>query len=380
MMTTSMKYVLFVICPFLVVGCANEAACKKGSKNATEVNIQLENFTEGNYVIERRYAREREAIDTAVIDENGKVQFLIDVKGTQIYSVKHLEHSDEIILIASQNEKIDITGDAGNLAKSFVLSGTKENEAFQSYINIERDFQQFTDSLKQVWSKLQMKQQHFLVEKEFNQLLKDRSEQHFEKIKSFIDKHEDYFVNMLVVRSLNVKDYPDYYKKVSESLGEKFPDSEHVEQFVTDVTRMVATEVGGMAPEIKMLDQNGAQFSLSSLKGNYVLLDFWATWCRPCLKEIPNLKRVKERFSHENFEIVSVCIDRTEFKENWGNIIQQHDCNWPQLFDATGVSAKDYAIQYFPTIFLLDPQGQIIAKNIRGPQISDKLDEIFVND
>jgi hypothetical protein len=78
--------------------------------------------------------------------------------------------------------------------------------------------------------------------------------------------------------------------------------------------------------------------------------------------------------------VVSICVDKADFKPNWKKIIQKFDANWPQLFDASGTAARDYSIEYFPTIFLLNKEGEIIARNLRGHDISKKLKEVFEND
>jgi peroxiredoxin len=221
---------------------------------------------------------------------------------------------------------------------------------------------------------------HYGVEKEFNSLYMSRSIAHEEYVKMFIDGNPGRFVNLLAVRSLDMKKYPEYYRKVKEGLENKFPKSEHVTAFAKDVGRLVATKVGGLAPSFSLPSLRSEVVSLSDFKGKYVLLDFWATWCKPCIAEIPNLKAVREEFSKEDFEVVSICVDKADFKLNWEKIIEKYDANWPQLFDASGEAARDYAIEYFPTIFLLNKDGEIVAKNLRGHDISKKLRKIFEND
>jgi thiol-disulfide isomerase/thioredoxin len=115
-----------------------------------------------------------------------------------------------------------------------------------------------------------------------------------------------------------------------------------------------------------------------------VLLDFWATWCKPCIAEIPYLAKAKEQFGNQNFEIISVCIDRPEFKPQWNKIIESHGHHWVQLFDAAGETSKDYSIKAFPTIVLLDPEGKVIISSadpatagFRRDAIINKLAEIF---
>ncbi|MFT6716625.1 MAG: peroxiredoxin, partial [Saprospiraceae bacterium] len=280
----------------------------------------------------------------------------------------------------NKGDQITINAKSDNIGGSFSLKGTKENESLNGFIGHERLFQAFKDSLNKIYLNLKRNNLHYGVEKEFNSLYMSRSIAHEEYVKMFIDGNPGRFVNLLAVRSLDMKKYPEYYRKVKEGLENKFPKSEHVTAFAKDVGRLVATKVGGLAPSFSLPSLRSEVVSLSDFKGKYVLLDFWATWCKPCIAEIPNLKAVREEFSKEDFEVVSICVDKADFKLNWEKIIEKYDANWPQLFDASGEAARDYAIEYFPTIFLLNKDGEIVAKNLRGHDISKKLRKIFEND
>lgn len=226
---------------------------------------------------------------------------------------------------------------------------------------------------------LQKRQLHYQVEELFNRLYKERSLLREKYVQEFIDEDPDRFINLLAISSLDIKRNPEYYKLVKENLENNYPKSEHVLYFAKKVNKIIASDVGGVAPEFSLLSIENKQVSLSDFKGKYVLLDFWATWCRPCIAEIPNLKKVHQQFSGENFEVVSICVDKEVSKPTWRRIIDQYQTIWPQLYDSTGEVAEAYGIEFFPTIFLLNEQGEIVAKNLRGPEIEKMLHEKLVN-
>ncbi|MFT6746505.1 MAG: peroxiredoxin [Glaciecola sp.] len=368
-----------------LVGLGSFLSCASGHCESkinceTQVVLKIEGETEGQYIVEKRLTRDRLAIDTLNLDDSGELKFGLEVDKIEIFSIRNITKQSEIIFVANKGDKINIAADSKDIGASFTLNGTAENESLTSFIQHERSFQSFADSLNKIYLNLKKNNMHYAVEKEFTSLYKAKSIAHEGYVKSFIDENPERFINLLAVRSLDVKKYPEYYAKVKEGLEYKFPTSEHVVVFAKDVGRLVAREVGGMAPAFTLPSLTSGDVKLSDFKGKYVLLDFWATWCRPCIKEIPNLKAVREQFSKEDFEIVSICVDKVDFKPNWKRIIAKYEANWPQLFDASGTAATDYAIEYFPTIILLNKKGEIIARNLRGHDISQKLQEVFEND
>ena len=136
--------------------------------------------------------------------------------------------------------------------------------------------------------------------------------------------------------------------------------------------------IGEIAPDIRLPNPDGEMVSLSSLRGNYVLVDFWAKWCRPCRMENPNVVRMYNKFNDRGFEVFGVSLDRN--RQDWLQAIEQDGLNWTQVSDLKywqSDAAKLYNISAIPFALLLDPEGRIIGKNLRGKQLENKLEEIF---
>src|SRR5690606_4712532 len=135
-------------------------------------------------------------------------------------------------------------------------------------------------------------------------------------------------------------------------------------------------KIGQTAPEISLPTLNGNTVTLSSLKGKLVLIDFWATWCAPCVKEQPELKAIYDKHSDKvkagEFEILGVSLDKS--KENWQKNIDRFKINWLQVSDLMfwrSPVAKDYAIEGLPFNVIIDEQGKIIAINLHGAELED---------
>ncbi|HSH94353.1 MAG TPA: TlpA disulfide reductase family protein [Roseimicrobium sp.] len=175
---------------------------------------------------------------------------------------------------------------------------------------------------------------------------------------------------------------------VLEEFKTNFPDSplgKQVDQIIESVKSQLAVwkiqkslAVGTVFPNFSEKDLDGRPLSVSGFKGKVVLVDFWATWCGPCVRELPNLIQAYEKYHDRGFEIIGISLDENE--QALRSFIAEQKMPWPQYFEKSeGLNklATKYAAISIPTTYLLDREGKIIARNLRGEELDVALQALF---
>lgn len=143
-----------------------------------------------------------------------------------------------------------------------------------------------------------------------------------------------------------------------------------------DVIKQLA--VGGEPIPFSVKDLDGKPLSIEKFKGKVVLLDFWATWCKPCLAEMPNVKRIYDMYQKEGFEIIGISLDSN--RSALENYIKRNDIEWPQFFDGAAWNnevAQKYKVRSIPSTFLVDRSGKIRYKSLRGSQLARAVEQLL---
>ena len=165
-------------------------------------------------------------------------------------------------------------------------------------------------------------------------------------------------------------------KKIIDELAAKFP----AHTRLAEIKKSLAGLVGSPAPEITLPDPNGTPVKLSSFRGKYVLVDFWASWCKPCRQENPNVVKAFNRFKDKNFAILGVSLDRPGQKDDWTKAIMQDKLTWTHVSDLMYWNSPVvplYNISGIPYNVLVDPEGKIIGEKLFGEALEEKLAEVL---
>ncbi|WP_223577899.1 TlpA disulfide reductase family protein [Sphingobacterium sp. GVS05A] len=196
----------------------------------------------------------------------------------------------------------------------------------------------------------------------------------------YIGKHPASFSSLMALgkfyRRLKVRQIEDLW----DSLNDPLKQTSLGKEFRRQIDRMSAVQIGKIAPVFSARDTSGNMLSLDSLKGKYLLLDFWASWCGPCREENPYVVKAYQKFKAKNFEILGISLDDETTKEKWLKAINEDQLTWLQVSDLQGWQSKVaelYHVRGIPQNFLLDPKGVIIATNLREKELLKTLEDIL---
>jgi peroxiredoxin len=199
-------------------------------------------------------------------------------------------------------------------------------------------------------------------------------------LEKFIRAKPNSYLSLMALSSLGPVIDVSELDPLYSSLGQNLKDMESGKAIKKSIDALKPTALGAVAPDFTQNDVNGAPVSLSSFRGKYVLVDFWASWCGPCRQENPNLVKAYNKFKSKNFTVLGVSLDKQEGKADWLAAIKTDGLVWTQVSDLSfwnNKAALLYAVQSIPHNFLLDPSGKIIAKDLRGSDLDNKLTAIF---
>lgn len=196
---------------------------------------------------------------------------------------------------------------------------------------------------------------------------------------AFIVAHPNSLVALHSLRAnFNPSDDVETAKKLFESLSDSIRNAPSGQAYKESIENVYKLSIGKMAPDFGAKNMEGAEKRLSDFRGKYVLLDFWASWCGPCRKETPNLVAGYQKYKGKGFEILSLSIDQNV--EEWKKAVKTDNYVWTNLKDGGNPVesvAKLYGVTGIPTNYLIDPSGKIVAMNLRGKELDEKLAAIL---
>ncbi|WPU94819.1 TlpA disulfide reductase family protein [Mucilaginibacter sabulilitoris] len=352
--------------------------------NQSEIQGKAPTIQNGAKVYLVRYEQQKKIVDSASIKQGA---FNIKVKGdfpvlAYIFLNKKgdgLENSGDMknIYLEEGVIKVSILKDS---IKYSSISGNRANEDYEIFIRKHEPISNKYDSLSRAKDQLSSNSP---IERRRNldSLLTIYRQQSLNVTMTFIKDHPTSPVSLIELANLtytkiDIKEIANLFKNLSLNLKQTL----RGRNLKIKIDRLLELANGTLAPNFSLPDIAGKSISLSSLKGNYVLLDFWASWCYPCRLENPNLVNQVAKYKGKNFIILGVSLDGPGNKEKWRKAIEDDHITWLQVSDLKGFKspvAQAFNISGIPQNFLIDPDGKIIDRNLTGDALQKKLQELF---
>ena len=314
-------------------------------------------------------------VDTLVV-ANGKFTGKFPKSETSNIHYFHLPELKTNILFFPENEDLNVTLYKDSIQSSFV-SGSPQNEAYTNYSRKIRIFnarkQEYALSFKDARSQNDIT---LLTQIQNENRVLAEEESAFKKEFVYTNNNSIFSVMLLSElvskKEVNAAEAGEIIEKFSPKIG-ALSITNDLKKALSEIKQ---SDVGGMAPAFSAPSPDGKAVSLQDAMGKYTIIDFWASWCRPCRAENPNVVRVYDKYHDKGLNIISVSLDKAGQKDRWIKAIEDDKMDWHHVSNLQGWQepiAKMYGVRSIPATFLLDENGKIIDKNLRGQALENKI-------
>ncbi|MGF6845753.1 peroxiredoxin [Chitinophaga sp. W3I9] len=383
------KYLLWISAAAFLAGCAGQT-----EKGEFKIDGHLNNLPLGPVLLEELTLDNVKVVDsTNVKDASGKFTLKGMVAEQGLYRVRF--ENGKFILLALDAGDMKIDGDIDKL-EDVKISGSEPTAELQQFMSdISKQSIALTEEMRSLDSL-----HTILPDSAFQPKVAafQKKEKEFENgFFLMADKTKNPATAVFAISQVRSGEEIVAHKQVITNLATRFPKNTLVKSMTDKILELEknqgagaaggdaaggeepsAVKVGQVAPDFTLPDPSGKMISLSSFRGKYVLVDFWASWCGPCRQENPNVVKAYQQYKGKNFTILGVSLDKT--KDKWQEAIKADGLAWNHVSDLKfwdSAVVPLYGLNAIPTNFLLDPQGKVIASNLRGPALEAKLQEVL---
>jgi len=362
--------------------------CKSSSSSSSQFDIECE--AQGLIDGVRAYIKsvepgKEQIIDTSIVI-NGTFKFKGNMENPEmrILTIDGVSGQTAFVL---ESGKIKITIFKDSLYKSKIKGGVNN-----------RIFNEYKNGYQNLINKVTNLRNEYLQKKDNIEAIKDIQKRNIElqsELKdyglNFLNNNLNSDFSLILLESItqqkvyNSKLASEIFEKIPKLLLKKSYNTERIQRINFNLNNSLnqpKIEIGKSAPDFTAPDQNGNPITLSKILGEVTILDFWASWCKPCRVENPNFVKLHNKYNDKGLNIISVSLDKENQKDRWIKAIEKDNLNWYNVSNLKfwqDPVAVLYGITSIPATFVLDKEGNIIASRLRGTALEEKIDELFKN-
>lgn len=323
----------------------------------------------GTVVLEKLNNRRYVAVDTSKLS-GGKFVFEVKISEPEFYRV--VMFKKQAVHMVLTDKDLEIIADAAVPEIPYTVKGSKDMDYYRVANRIVNKLGKEQNALASQYV-LAKKNEEAKAKDLYKQLM-TLQKNGIAQIKGMIDTIQPSIAALYASNILNPEEEFVYMKTLGSKLQKRYPHSRYVNSMVKHLVDIEPWTIGKVAPEIALKSPEGKEITLSSLKGKLVLIDFWASWCKPCRMENPNVVKVYDEYKNKGFEILGVSLDRD--KQKWVGAIANDKLSWLHVSDLKfwqSEAAIKYNVKAIPKTFLIDKEGKILAKDLRGDALRERI-------
>ncbi|RTQ45617.1 AhpC/TSA family protein [Hymenobacter gummosus] len=312
-------------------------------------------------------------LDSATVDAKGQFSLRGTVAEPAVYYLGAEQKQELLAVPLAAGTKLDVRGNAEKLAASGAATGSPEAEALATLQRARMENARKSMELRQRYRGTADDAARAAIEREAEAL-----DAQLTALTKQMARRPTYLAPFAALSLLGDDAQTAFLDSVTAVYQKIQPVSRYTKALLAHQARQRATAVGATAPDIRLTGVDGKIIPLSSLRGKYVMIDFWASWCGPCRQENPNVVKLYNAYKSKGFEIYGVSLDQDKAK--WQKAIETDGLAWTQVSDLKGwqsAAGQAYGVQSIPATVLIDPQGRIVAKNLRGEALEKKVAELL---
>ncbi len=367
------------------------AACGHMDKTQFEVSGTIKNGNNKMVYLQETPlgSGEQLIIDSSIINNDGSYHLKGKASEESLYSLFIKNETYPFAFVINDASKITVNADA-NSQNNYTVQGSATTESLKKFFDGANNKYAEIYFLGQKRDSLQKAGAPDSLISEIDTKGNDSWKEFQDYVRNFIQTSSSPISCFLALNNYNQIFSPNDYQALLNNIVKRFPNHKGIAAIKEMTERQIALAkqksresqeadwVGKEAPELSLPDINGNEINLSSFKGKYVLVDFWASWCLPCRKENPNVVEAYNKYKDKNFTILGVSLDKE--KDDWMNAIQKDKLSWTQVSDLqewNSLAVSTFNFDGIPFNVLIDPNGKIIAESLRGEDLDKKLQEVL---